>query len=164
MDAKQLIAIKERMEKATPGPWEVCNGTDVFTELGAENKDGVTANHNDGWYVAKANEDTTSVGEEEISLSYTEQNANARFIANARQDIPTLVAEVEKHQNRTVVVNRIVDELRDVIDVKDAEIERLRKALEYYADEKHYEPYAITEVNPCDITEDGGHIASEALK
>lgn len=47
---------------------------------------------------------------------------------------------------------------------KEEEIVRLRKALEYYADEKRYEPYAVIDVNPCDITEDGGYIAREALK
>lgn len=95
MNAEQLNAIKERAAKATPGPWEVCNGTDVFTSLGAENKDGIKANHNDGWYIAKANEGTTTVGDEEVSPSYSEQNANARFIASCREDVPALVAEVE---------------------------------------------------------------------
>lgn len=96
MTPEQLNAIKERVANATPGPWEVCNGTDVFTPLGSENKAGIQANHNDGWYIAKTNEGTTSVGDEEISLSFSEQNANARFISSCRQDIPALVAEVER--------------------------------------------------------------------
>lgn len=50
-----------------------------------------------------------------------------------------------------------------VVDEMVAEIKKLRKALEYYADETHYVPYVIVDVNPCDITEDGGYIAREAL-
>lgn len=51
-----------------------------------------------------------------------------------------------------------------VVDEMVSEIKRLRKALEYYADEKHYETYAVIDENPCDITEDGGYIAREALE
>ena len=39
---------------------------------------------------------------------------------------------------------------------------RLRKALEYYADDIHYDPYFFGDAT-CDVTEDGGHIAREAL-
>jgi len=46
---------------------------------------------------------------------------------------------------------------------KDEENKQLRKALSYYADEKHYEPYCIGEPIPCDVTEDGGYIARQAL-
>lgn len=43
------------------------------------------------------------------------------------------------------------------------EIAKLRKALSYYADEKHYEGYCAGYF-ASDITEDEGHIAREALK
>lgn len=39
---------------------------------------------------------------------------------------------------------------------------RLRKALEYYANDVHYDPYFFDNAT-CDVTEDGGHIAREAL-
>lgn len=45
-----------------------------------------------------------------------------------------------------------------------SEINRLRQALSYYADKKHYELYCIGEPIPCDITEDHGHIARQALE
>lgn len=44
-----------------------------------------------------------------------------------------------------------------------SEIERLQKALSYYADEKHYEPYGAFNTGSCDITEDEGYIARQAL-
>lgn len=46
---------------------------------------------------------------------------------------------------------------------KDEENKQLRKALSYYADEKHYEPYGAFDTGSCDITEDGGYIARQAL-
>ncbi|MEY8188601.1 hypothetical protein AB4X15_02860 [Peribacillus simplex] len=114
MTEKELQAIRERADKATAGPWEVCNGTDVFTKLGADNNDGVTANHNDGWHIAKCNEGSTSVGDEEVELSFNEQNANAHFITKAREDVPKLLAEVSRLQG---------------------EVKRLKGVLEYISDE-----------------------------
>lgn len=67
-------------------------------------------------------------------VANTSRIADADFIAASRQDIPKLVAEVE----------------------------RLRKALEYYADDIHYDTYFFDDAR-CDVTEDGGHNAKEAL-
>lgn len=64
------------------------------------------------------------------------------FLVNAPKDISELLAEVERVQT---------------------ENERLRKALEYYADEIHYDSYFF-EAETCDVTEDGGYIAREALR
>ncbi|OEC03477.1 hypothetical protein GY31_01715 [Lysinibacillus sphaericus] len=55
-----------------------------------------------------------------------------------------------------------IQTMKLVVD-KDEENKQLRKALSYYADEKHYELYCIGEPIPCDITEDGGYIARQAL-
>lgn len=93
---EKLNEIKLRVAKTTPGPWEVTNGTDVFTQLGAKNKESIRANHNDGWYIAKCNEGTTTVEDDEIELSFAEQNANSHFIANSREDIPLLITEIER--------------------------------------------------------------------
>ena len=43
------------------------------------------------------------------------------------------------------------------------ELERYREALSYYADEQHYEPYGFGSAE-CDVTEDGGMIASIAIQ
>lgn len=43
------------------------------------------------------------------------------------------------------------------------ENKRYHETLKYYADEKHYEPYCIDGYG-CDVTEDGGEIARQALE
>ncbi|AHN24372.1 hypothetical protein [Lysinibacillus varians] len=52
----------------------------------------------------------------------------------------------------------------DIYHLKE-ENKRLRKALEYYADTKHYEPYCIPVGDyASDVTEDNGEIARQALQ
>ena len=77
MNADKLQAIKERVEKAIGGPWDL----DVYeTERNAVF---------DVWF----NEDEYASihGNAAIDAFYT-----ADFIAHARQDIPELVAEIER--------------------------------------------------------------------
>lgn len=69
--------------KHTPGPWEVVNGKDIFTTLGAMNAEGVYSPFNDGWHIASMGECTCSISGEQIGLDYREANANARLIAAA---------------------------------------------------------------------------------
>lgn len=80
MKQEQLDAIKECVSKATPWPWEI-----------AYNRENVV----DIWFDGEDN------GHAEIyDNSFGNAPYNAKFIANARQDIPALVAEVERLQNR----------------------------------------------------------------
>ena len=74
-------------QNPTPGPWEVINGTDVFTPLGARNAAGVEAAADDGWHVADCDmgPSFTEEGKEE-KISYEEQRANAGFIAACDPD------------------------------------------------------------------------------
>jgi len=67
MNQEQLNAIKERVAKATPGPWEYDE-----EERGIWNKGGFN-------YLGT------------VTLSHN----SAEFIAHAREDVPALVAEVE---------------------------------------------------------------------
>lgn len=75
MDQERLNAIKERVAKAAPGPWQYDE-----EERGIWNKDGfnylgaVTLSHND-----------------------------AEFIAHTREDVPALVAEVEHLKNQPII-------------------------------------------------------------
>lgn len=153
MNAEQLNAIKERAAKATPGPWKYSEQYGYLAPIIPHQSVAVICN--------------------EIS-----RNDDAEFLASCREDVPALVAEVERlqisdaskeassiryyndYQTEKMKCSATLHELIRA----ETENARLRKALEYYADEKHYEPYAITDVNPCDITEDGGYIAREALK
>lgn len=143
MNAEQLNAIKERAAKATPGPWKYSK------QYG---------------YLAPV------IPQQHVAVICNEilRNDDAEFIATAREDVPALVAEVERYHDLWYhglgKADAEIQANLHVIEAQQQEIEQLRKALEYYADEKHYEPYAITDVNPCDITEDGGYIAREALR
>ena len=87
MNAKQLNAIKERAEKATPGDWK----TDEHRV-----------------YSEKMDDDFIC----EMWTSF----ADAEFIANARQDIPQLVAEVERLQQRLSTAESLLSEAHDVLD------------------------------------------------
>lgn len=119
MNQGQLNAIKERVAKAKSGPWDINRNSDddVFVT--------------DIWFDGEDGGHVEIHGDTVASSIY-----NAEFIAHAREDVPALVAEVE----------------------------RLRKALSYYADEKHYEPYCIPMGDyASDVTEDNGEIARQAL-
>ena len=67
----ELNEIKERAEKATSGPWQVASTTDGEYILDC-----------DEWVVAAT----------------FERREDAYFVAHAREDIPRLVAEIERLQ------------------------------------------------------------------
>jgi hypothetical protein len=77
--ARELQAIKARAARATPGPWQLhVRGTSTTIEA----QDGKK-------WIAQALLGTYGIGNVE---------ANAAFLAHARDDIPTLVAEVERQR------------------------------------------------------------------
>ena len=67
--------------RPTPGPWEVINGTDVFTPLGARNAAGVEAAADDGWHVADCDMGPSFTEEGKEEIPYVEKQANAALIA-----------------------------------------------------------------------------------
>lgn len=152
MNAEQLNAIKERAAKATPGQWLVrkhTNGTiDVISVE--------TTEHHE--YLSR------------IELGELE---DAEFIAHAREDVPALVAEVER---LTTVKHRLNSEIEIYrkqyegaqIQLNESEVdnERLRKALEFYADRKHYGIWTDASNNcpTTDVLVDDGFRAKEALE
>lgn len=81
----RLQEIKERCEKATPGPW---TGPRYAN-------DSIYAKHHHGTEraVAKTFLQTCCAGNDEVSFPYWE---NAEFIAHSREDIPWLVSQLEK--------------------------------------------------------------------
>jgi hypothetical protein len=76
---RELQAIKARAARATPGPWRI---HDRGTSTTIEAQDGKK-------WIAQALLGTYGIGNVE---------ANAAFLAQARDDIPTLVAEVERQR------------------------------------------------------------------
>ncbi|MDC6267245.1 hypothetical protein [Lysinibacillus fusiformis] len=75
MDQKQLNKIKERIEKASQGVWELDP-----EDKGIWNKNGLN-------YLGR------------VTLPLND----AEFIANAREDVSNLITEVERLNNRTIV-------------------------------------------------------------
>lgn len=86
----RLEEIKARAEKATPGPWS------------ADDEHGDIPGAERAWCVSKI----TESGDYSHDIAYlstdcadpigTQETADAEFIAHAREDIPWLVAEVER--------------------------------------------------------------------
>lgn len=118
----ELNAIRERAEKATPGPWEARAWKSTT---------------DDQYFVSQAFEGgkelaTAWQGErypEMPEIPNGEAEANAKFIAHARSDVPKLLAEIERLRNgidrvlyhltnedisEVYVVEQIADELRKV--------------------------------------------------
>lgn len=131
MNKEQLDAIKERIAKATPGEWstELCYDRLIGTYLLLTDK-----------------------GELVLSTYDNPTKQDAKFIAHARQDVPALVAEVERLQQFEQKAIYTIEENK-----------RLREALNFYADESnHTEPRGKNIFG--DIFYDKGKTARQALE
>lgn len=147
INAEQLNAIKERAAKATPGPW-------------------IIEESRYGSYNAKSIDDNY-----DLPACLMRMN-DAEFVTKSREDVPTLVAEVEQLQAELNRVDALYSEkyvltthYKNLAYEQSLEIERLRKALEYYADRKHYGIWTDASNNcpTADVLFDGGFRAMEAL-
>ena len=88
MTDKELADIRERLEKATPGPWEHTHkdckhfmSSDFVDRKGDDIGVGLV---------------TSDINQDNADLYATD--ADMEFIAHARQDVPILLAEVERLQ------------------------------------------------------------------
>lgn len=113
MTPERLAEIKARCETATPGEWEP-RGCDLVVVVDQ-----------------KSRMETTVA---EAVRGY--ETGDAEFIANSRQDIPDLVAEVERAQLNERAAVEAADGYLLEIDIRNkkiaglrAEVERLRAAL-----------------------------------
>lgn len=96
MKAEQIEAIRRRAEAATAGPWTYIETTDDIYEMpkleGAE------------FTVMSFGDCTTYYPIEGTPPG----DADADFIANAREDIPALLAEIERlHESHRVIYDRL---------------------------------------------------------
>jgi len=86
MKPEELQAIKARAEKATPGPWEQLSGE---------------------WY----GEPRNLVQCDECTITeHVYKKSDADFIAHSREDIPALIAEVERLQAENKELRQVIGE------------------------------------------------------
>jgi len=106
VSAEQLNAIKERAEKVTLGPWELDTDDNGIWNKGGKNYLG------------------------QVTLS----TADAKFIAASREDIPQLVAEVERLRDGIETIQERLFSVRGLNGTHDGEITgaciAIRKLLE----------------------------------
>ena len=94
MTQQELEAIKARCEATTPGPWEYDG---MHNEIHAPQSDVY-------WLIVS--ELRSHPGETITDKFGHSFNANFNFIANARQDIPALLSEIDRlTQERDAAVN-----------------------------------------------------------
>ena len=97
MTREQLDAIRARVEAATPGPWEP--SSDTLT-----------------WIHVEAHGLTVAECRTYLNRQHTDKqnDANAAFIASAREDVPALLAEVERlTAERDAIAKTAVQEWKD---------------------------------------------------
>jgi hypothetical protein len=82
MSILDLQAIRKRAEAATEGPWQA-------------HKYSVSSEHTKSENYAGEIDDICSLNDGEYIENYNAE-ADAEFIAHARQDVPALIAEVER--------------------------------------------------------------------
>ena len=93
-------------DKYTKAPWNIENGTDVFTELGATNSIGIRADTNDGWQIADFHVGSTFVNGDLCGLPYAEQKANAEHVVKCVNAHDKLIEALERFlSNSSVQVN-----------------------------------------------------------
>lgn len=104
MKEAELKAIRKRAEAATDGPWRVGCGsveTDSPEHQSVSSWWGGTSNNicnlNDGEYIENSNEDS-----------------DAEFIAHAREDVPALLAEIERLRKQFEYIAELADDFYEV--------------------------------------------------
>jgi hypothetical protein len=86
MTDEELAAIRERVEQATPGPWNVFKGV-IWGRAGSSGPYQLSIAKNAN--ISTVVEDTDSADWRDSRIG-----ADLGFIAHARQDIPALLAEI----------------------------------------------------------------------
>lgn len=114
MTEERLLAIKARAEAATPGPFKV-----FYRAL----------DFHSGFY-----ESLWAEGQKEVICAVSHgknDRADAEFLAHAREDVPALLAEVERLRAEVKSLNSIVESMSENIASLDKELE--------FSDETEYD-------------------------
>ena len=127
---EELEEIRDRVDNATKGPW--------ITTMG-----GVSSRHAESYnYSGKNTREICALSDGEYIVNMNEEN-DAAFIAHARQDIPKLLAEIDRlnrlycelkeiAHNIEVDRNETAAEYREYYEKSEAEIDRLKEMLTEY--------------------------------
>lgn len=101
-----LARIGDLLERITPGPWAVGNGTNIVRGLEVTGRGSYTCIQT----VAEVDEDREDWGHD----GYVEidPEVDAMFIAECRQWVPALLAEVKRLHRLEAAVEQYADELR----------------------------------------------------
>ena len=115
---EQVEAIRLRAEAATPGPWEYCG-------CGSNRAEPCTCGYVFGdaraAFIFKAldlDDEVDPVADDE------HRNANISFVADARTDIPALVASHEALRAENVRLHKLVDAMDDLVAWYECETDR----------------------------------------
>ena len=101
MTEERLAEIMEREKSATQGPWKA--GKDDFT------KNIIQAAKDRGTIIVQRRDDHNMFWNSYIPIAQT--FADADFIAHAREDIPALLAEVERLRAENEVLGKSLEDL-----------------------------------------------------
>jgi len=97
---QRIAEIRARLEQATPGPWHHWQDNDTPIDVrvcAAPSADGPCEQCVAiAWHTSIAGETVDGKGEEWTPETIAEWTANALFIAHARDDVPWLLAELER--------------------------------------------------------------------
>lgn len=158
MNAEQLQAIKERAQYATEGPWQVVESEESGVQIGT------TWEHGQLKSCVPVVTTACGVGNTTVYINHVD----AEFIAHARQDVPSLIAEVERRQKHLALSRRCYSimekaafRLQDKVDALELaeakarmENERLRGALEKIAYTTSFKELCNVEAYAALILED----------
>ncbi|WP_140423012.1 hypothetical protein [Lysinibacillus boronitolerans] len=114
MNQEQLNAIKERVAKATLGPWKVVKSEETGVQIGTTWESGQLKN-----CVPVV---TTAHGVEFVTIYINDNNSN--FIAHAREDVPALVAEVERLHQALAKIMEVEAPIAEVWETRSYKIAR----------------------------------------
>lgn len=107
LSKEQLAAIRARADAATPGPWEWHEG-DLLTE------DNFSRQHSSMFSsVLHLTDDAQGVNDL-VSWEYVRSVEDAEFIANARADIPALLAHIDALEAERDALQQAVNEAWDI--------------------------------------------------
>jgi hypothetical protein len=112
-----LDAIRYRLNEATPGPWGVGNGTHIVRGLEVTGPGSFTCIQS----VAEIDDEDDRCDWGRDEAVETDPEADARFIAAARQDIPALLAEVLRLRDQAHAAQAVIQAAQEWVEAHDSD-------------------------------------------